>query len=184
MGGNLLNRHWLPKKFLLDKINKIYETKFRSHFVIGIQFRTYYLNVKKDVDVFLKCALQIEENYMKNNQNKTMPVKWYISSDSNQLIKDLLKNYEQKIILGEGLIAHIASDKHGYDRAILDIELLSKTNELIITGGSTFGFIATMKQLRLSYFVNGKGSMNQCRRMLFSDTGTTGNNTSEGAAVF
>ena len=41
---------------------------------------------------------------------------------------------------------HISDDPNGYYRTFLDVELLSKVNdELIITGGSTFGFVAAIK---------------------------------------
>ena len=56
-------------------------------------------------------------------------------------------------------------DPAGYEKAIIDVELLSRCDELIITGGSTFGFIAGMKSLKMPYYVNGfDNDMKSCRR--------------------
>jgi hypothetical protein len=150
-----------------------------------MHFRTEYLEVKQDIELFIKCAFHIENEYLKSNaNNNSMPIKWYISSDSNELIKNLLNIYEKKIIVGDGFITHTGIDRNGYQRAIMDSELLSKANELIVTGGSTFGFVATMKRLKLSYFVDGLISMKKCRRMSFSDTGVVRKYSPIGAAAF
>ena len=58
------------------------------------------------------------------------------------------------------------------------------TIKLFFIGGSTFGFVAAMRKLELGYFVNGKGTMNACKRIQLSHAGTTGNNEYEGANVF
>ena len=101
-----------------------------------MQIRTHYLDINKDVKVFVDCALNIENNYLKaNNSSRVVKiVKWYLSSDSDHIIESLNKSYPDKIIFGEGMIAHVVSNKKGYFRTIIDNELLSKTNELIITG--------------------------------------------------
>ena len=136
VGGNLLRRHWIPKKYILDKINELYSKHFKNNFVIGMQIRTHYLNTNKDVRVFVDCAFDIENNYLKANNGSglTKLIKWYLSSDSDQVIESLAKSYPNKTIFGEGMIAHVVSNKKGYFRTIIDNELLSMTNELIITG--------------------------------------------------
>ena len=173
VGGNLLNKYWLPRKYLIDKINNLYKKNFKTNYVIGIQFRTIYLDIKKDIDIFIKCALDVEKIYFKLNKNNSKPIKWYLSSDSDKLIQKYTKLYTNKIITGEGIISHILKNKNGYDRAIIDMELLSRTDELIVTGGSTFGFIPMMKKLQLGFYVNGNDSMSACKRISFSQTGTT-----------
>jgi len=49
-----------------------------------------------------------------------------------------------------------AVDADGFRRAVLDIELLSKCDEVIVTSGSTFGWLAAMKTLKMPYYVSGK----------------------------
>ena len=182
VGGNLLNRHWRPKKYLLAQVEQLYENKFTGNYVIGMQIRTHYLDVEKDVNVFIKCAIQLENAYLKMNGSKL--TKWFLSSDSELVVRNLSASFPDKILLGEGLIAHVVENNKGYDRTIIDSELLSRTDNLIITGGSTFGFVAAMKRQELGYFVNGKGSMNDCQKVTFSRTGSTGNNFTNGAAAF
>ena len=176
VGGNLLNKYWLPRKYLLDKINDLYEKNFKMNYVIGIQFRTIYLDINKDIDTFIKCALDVENKYLKINKNKSKPIKWYLSSDSGELIQKYTKLYSNKILTGEGVISHILKNKNGYNRTIIDMELLSRTDELIVTGGSTFGFIPMMKKFQLGYYVNGNDSMSACKRISLSQTGTTSTN--------
>jgi hypothetical protein len=47
----------------------------------------------------------------------------------------------------------------------MDVELLSKCDEIIVTGGSTFGFIAAIKARKMPFYVNGNSSMEYCEQM-------------------
>ena len=71
--------------------------------------------------------------------NKHKGIKWFISSDLESIADILREKYPNKIVTGNGVIGHILRNKDSYQRAILDHELLSRCDELIITGGSTFG---------------------------------------------
>ena len=53
-----------------------------------------------------------------------------------------------------------------YEKTILDNELLSRCDEMIITGGSTFGFLAAIKSQRMPYHVN--IGMHKCQRAQLS----------------
>jgi hypothetical protein len=44
-------------------------------------------------------------------------------------------NYSEKIIENEGLVAHVSENSSGLKRTALDFEILSRCDELIITGG-------------------------------------------------
>ena len=72
------------------------------------------------------------------NKTKSKKVRWYVTSDSTNVIENLVQKYGNKVITGRGRIDHVEKNS-GYERAILDIELLSWCDELILTGGSTFG---------------------------------------------
>ena len=68
---------------------------------------------------------------------------------------------------------HISDDPNGYYRTILDVELLSKVDELIVTGGSTFGFVAAMKAQKMPWVVDFKKELNKkCRVMTFKSPGS------------
>jgi len=82
-------------------------------------------------------------------------VKWFVTSDDKLRLDRLVSQYPNKIIVSNGTIGHIFYNKDAYERSILDIELLAKCNLIILSGGSTFGFIAGMKQKRMPYYVDG-----------------------------
>ena len=179
VGGNLLNRVWLPNK----QINQAKETylneTFKSHIVIGIQLRYLYLdgNEEEDVSKFIECAKQIEMDYflLRNKSLNTNSFKWFLTGDSQVKLNKLLQMYPSKTFsTNKYHLGHIDEDKHGYFRSILDIELLSQCDELILTGGSTYGWIAAMKMLKLPFYVNGKtSSMTKCLRHNLSQPSTT-----------
>lgn len=85
-----------------------------------------------------------------------LPVKWYLSSDSWKAIGMLKTKFEERIVLGKGNLGHTTHFPDTYTRTILDNELLSKCNEIIVTGGSSFGFVAALKTGRLPFFIEGR----------------------------
>jgi hypothetical protein len=144
VGGNLLNKIWIPKDHILNKINYFVNNLFNGYFMIGIQLRYFYIQDPFDTYNFLNCVVELENNiykhgsYLKSNYKG---VKWYISSDSSNILNRLTKEFPNKIIIGNGSLGHVEEDLNAYERAILDVELLSRCNELVVTGGSTFGKI-------------------------------------------
>ena len=74
-----------------------------------------------------------------------------------------MSQYRDKSIVTNETIGHVDRDVNAYPRTIIDIELLSRCDQLIMTGGSTFGFIAAMKSQRTPYYVNGRANMKHCR---------------------
>ena len=81
--------------------------------------------------------------------------------------------YPLKTLVGNGTIKHVADDSHGYERTLVDIDLLSKCDEMIHTGGSTFGFIAAMKSFKLPYFIDGKRNQLKCNKLLLGTSSIT-----------
>jgi hypothetical protein len=103
-----------------------------------MQLRFVYL-YWDDVFAFFECAKRIEQRVT----NKR--VKWFETADDAENIERMRKMYPCKMITTSGKIAHIQNDTSGYERALIDIELLARADETIITGGSTFGyFIKTL----------------------------------------
>jgi hypothetical protein len=98
------------------------------------------------------------------NKNNAKPVKWYVSSDSEDLLNKLVALYPDKVLAAKGAILHVATSPEGYFRTLVDVDLLSKCDEMINTGGSTFGFVAAMKSFRVPYFIDGKSSQMKCYR--------------------
>ena len=166
VGANLMNRIIIPKAKIQEIINDFVRRDFIGNFVIGIQLRTLYLDVEKDSLRFLNCAFQIENDYLAASKSEAKPVKWYVSSDSEDLLKKIVALYPEKTLAGNGSILHVNSNSHGYYRALIDVDLLSKCDELIYTGGSTFGFVSAMKSFKVPYFVDGKSKSMKCSRTM------------------
>jgi hypothetical protein len=131
---NILRVFWKPTPLITDQVDLVFEKHFRDNYVIGMQLRYEYLDCF-DTLAFVKCAYQIEAKV-----KTTKPFKWFISSDNSNSIEKIRRLYPEKVITASGKITHVHHDTSGFARALIDVELLAKTDELIITGSSTFGF--------------------------------------------
>ena len=72
--------------------------------------------------------------------------------------------------LNDSIIQITDKDNHGLnyeERRIVDIDLLSKCDQLIVTGSSTFGYLAAIKSGRLPFGIDvltqGNKSVYECR---------------------
>lgn len=173
VGGNLLNKIWIPKQRILNVINYYIEKEFKDNFVIGLQLRFFYLNSFYDIIKFINCAHELEKN---NTLVNKKTVKWFLSSDSDPKLNEILRLFPNKAFSSNGTIDHIVSNTKGYERVIIDIELLSYCDELITTGGSTFGFVAAMKSLKIPFYVDGFSKINACKKFSFSNPSKTPKN--------
>jgi hypothetical protein len=159
----VLSEVWRPNKALQDEIDLIVRKQFTGFYMIGIQLRILYLKKDSDVNKLLECARNIE-----SKKKTTQKTKWFISTDDEAYLAKLKLKYPGKIVTAQGEIAHTNSKK-GYERTVIDNELLSKCDELIITVGSTFGFVAAMRMGRLPLFFNMIQNASTCERMSFTN---------------
>ena len=108
VGGNILNKIWTPKDFVMDEIDFYLSNHFHDSFVIGMQMRFEYLNKKLDVDKFIKCALKIENEYLNHNIHEPKKrIKWFISSDSESNLNEILEMYPNKAFSSNGSITNV-----------------------------------------------------------------------------
>jgi hypothetical protein len=136
LAHNILKTFWRPKPFIMNRVESFLEAHFKGNFVIGMQLRFQYLKTWNDLILFFECAKSIEANL---KHSKT--VKWFISADNEIPVEMIRKIYPGKVPHSFGEIAHVSENLNGYERALVDIELLARSDETIITGGSTFGYI-------------------------------------------
>jgi hypothetical protein len=167
LGHSILRLFWRPKRFIRDQVTLFYDKHFKGDFVIGIQLRFGYLN-GSDVDVFIKCAQQIE---IRAGGEKSF--KWFVSADDETGLLALKKRFPDKVLHAEGEIIHTFFFASGYLKAVMDSELLALTDEMIITGGSTFGFVAAMKKLKYPWTVNGSVNAQRYERFSFGKPSPT-----------
>ena len=173
VGGNLLNKVWQPNKAMLKEIDTYFNRYFKGNIVIGLQLRygdnrpkQIYLDEKKDTKKFIECALEIEQVYLNKNISS---IKWFIASDRESNALKILNDYPDKTFITKGSLSHIEYSTNGLMRTILDNQLLSMCNEIVVTGGSTFGWVAAMKMQKLPFYINGFTDMRNCLRATLSD---------------
>ncbi len=92
----------------------------------------------------------------------------------------MISENKDKVIVANETMGHVDENAIAYPRAIIDVELLSRCDKIVISGGSTFGFIAAMKSLKKSYYVNGRRNMSTCKLQELS----TPSLTDTGFAIF
>ena len=176
VGGNLLNRVWRPNQALQAELDSYLSDLFdqSEYYMIGIQLRfgskedSEFLSKEIDTFKFINCAIKIENEYLRTEKKRLKRIRWFVASDSDTQLKRLLDEYPAKVVSTKGKLAHVGFNADAYRRAIIDTELLGRCDELIITGGSTFGWIAAMKTLRLPYYINGLSKMRECERVELS----------------
>lgn len=88
-------------------------------------------------------------------------VKWFINTDDNSIIESLSMKTslltQKTIIYIEGRISHVWINSRGYEKAILDVELLARCGQLIVTGGSQ----------KRPYYIESKVDKNECALLEF-----------------
>ena len=167
VGGNLLRNHWQIKDHISERTERAYRRFFAGNYVIGMQMRKFFMNNESDLRVFFDCALAVTDKQQEDGRQ----VKWFVASDDMYYVNELNVKYPGRIIFhNETLVDHA-------ETIMADIELLSRCDELIVTGGSTFGFVAAMITGRMPLYVNGRANMTECKRMQFSSLPYTLSNT-------
>ena len=115
VGGSLLNKMWIPNEFMMDKINYYLNNVFKDNFVIGIQIRYEFIDQRRrnDLDLFIKCAQDIEANTISFNYKS---IKWFVSTDTPLVLDRLIQEFPNKIITSDGKIGHAGLVQDAYPR--------------------------------------------------------------------
>ena len=175
VAGTILNTYWRPTKRLQSAIDYYVERYFSKYYVIGFQVRTLYF---QNFSIFVDCAQRIEraladtddasEKDPARRARRKKPVKWMLTIDDKNLYDKYLAENPDRYIHVNGTIGHVGewSDRNTlldvYQKAILDNELLSRCDELVITGGSGYSFLAAMRAQRMPYTINFESTL--CHR--------------------
>ncbi len=118
----------------------------------------------------LNCSLDVERKLVSTGlRSKYNQVRWFLTGDNEEVLERVISDQPAgRVILGLGKIDHVEGEPEAYTRAIIDLELLSYCDELILTGGSTYGFLSALKAAKLPLYVNGHSDeMKRCERMNF-----------------
>ena len=165
VGGNLLRNYWQTTDNFSTQVNYYYENFFKGHFVIGIQVRMEFLQGTDPYDVFVRCALGVEDQLaIAAEPIDPKTIRWFVTSDSQDIMDQIDKKFPGKLIRVNGTVGHMHSNDKAIAKTLLDNELLSMSQEIIMTGASSYGFLAAMKSARLPLFVRGAPNQTQCQR--------------------
>jgi hypothetical protein len=142
---------------------------FKNNYVIGIQMRAAdsgYLDESRDHLKFINCAIEIEKEYILKSKKTDISFKWFIATDSDKIRSFIFYHFKEKSFTSNGTLGHSSWGVQSILRhTVLDVELLSKCDEIIVTSGSTFGWLAAMKTLKMPFYVSGSSErMVKCTR--------------------
>jgi hypothetical protein len=189
VGGNLINKFWMPSKQIMSDVDAYVKEMFLNKIVIGFQLRFLYMNAFDPIK-FFNCALDIENEYRQRDTSlESNSFRWFLTGDSQEKLNQMISMYPKKAFsTSKYSLAHIGEQKTAFHRTLLDVELMSKCNELIFTGGSTYGWLAAMKMLKLPYYIEGKNltkvTMNKCVKTTFSNPPSYTHNVKDRYGVF
>ena len=138
LANSILKIFWNPSRSLKAEVDNFVEKYFKNYFVIGIQLRYWYVEWD-DTLTFFECAIEIEKKTKK-------PVKWFVTTDSENELKRIASMHPNKVIFSNGTIGHVVHNRNALFRTLLDIELMARVDELIVTGGSTYGFMGALRR--------------------------------------
>ena len=144
-GSTILNKYWLLSDEITNKVKAFTDKFFKDNFVVGLQMRNGFFPLEKAGPFFVKCA-----NDIAKRQNSTKNIVWFVATDKDQVYSFMKKASETNTMV-------VWQDQRGLDdemARIIDVELLSLTDELIVTGSSTFGFLAAIKSGKLPHGID------------------------------
>ena len=89
----------------------------------------------------------------------------FMTSDDAEILSRIMSENKatRSMMSANETIGNIEETLDGYPRTIIDIELLSRCDQLVFTGGSTYGFVAALKSQQAAYYVNGRSTMSECK---------------------
>ena len=167
VGQELLRLFWQPTAYIARLVEENYNANFKGHYVIGLQIRTEFLMLDKELKgllPFFECALMIERSIDAGRK-----IRWFVSTDAHWIKEDYAHKYGRNKVFGTDMSNVNMTLNYDDQRIVIDNELLSKCDEIVMTGGSTFGFLAAMRKGILPYYVNGNLNMTECKRSVLSN---------------
>jgi len=139
-----------PLPHIIATVDAFYREKMDAAYVIGLQIRwgrgrddIYFSDWEYDLNRFFECSLAVATN--KHAKQVRSSVLFYISTDNDHVLtvaKQVLGN--TRVIhqnIGERLYGVRAPDED-WEAPVIDNLILRKCDELVVTQGSTFGYLA------------------------------------------
>lgn len=151
-----------PKPFLRSHIESFFD-RWKSFHLIGLQIRMGSGGADfQDSHRFLHFSavstfISLAEEYRQRRGYKDTEVKWFLSTDSSKVERNLTKLFPDRVIGMEtfrrGHSSQEKSNRNGFYRAVLDVAVLSRCEFMVLTNHSSFGMIARMLTTRPSFAI-------------------------------
>lgn len=164
---------------LPDMMQLVRETEARlrwsDYYWIGLQIRSGHMagdegqNVflyEDDIEMFMAYAVNQTEKAM---QKQSKPVRWYVAGDSEDVKRKVRFRYGDYYANAECAISHSFQDVFNPQRTpgmtctVLENYLLTDTNETIVTAASTYGLMATYRNLQMKKIMVARGDWRKFR---------------------
>lgn len=152
-----------PKPFLKQFIdNKVSQWRKENDIVIGLQIRVGTPPTGNITSSFVDNGYYLRnENFemiwnhsfsLTKNHNRP---KYFLATDSDIVVNMSKTIYKENITFFDGVIIHSYQDQSpsGIAKVLVDNYLLSETDEIIMTSGSTFGAIAAARKGTIPYYI-------------------------------
>ncbi|KAK8817419.1 hypothetical protein WA556_003312 [Blastocystis sp. ATCC 50177/Nand II] len=140
----------LPLQALIDQTLR----QAQSFHLIGLQVRMGSGGADfRDSHRFLRMAalrsfVQLAENYRVARGIPEDGVKWFLSTDSSEVERNLTATYPGRVVVASGFgRGHSSSEfanRNAFYRAVIDVGVLSRCEYMVLTNHSSFGMIARM----------------------------------------
>ena len=142
-----------PKPFLQAIIDQTLHN-MQSFHLIGMQIRMGSGGaVFRDTHRFLRMAalryfVELAETYRTARGIPEDKVKWFLSTDSSEVERNLTASYPGRVVVASGFErGHSSSEfanRNAFYRAVIDVGVLSRCEYMVLTNHSSFGMIARM----------------------------------------
>lgn len=132
-----------------------------KYYWIGIQIRSGHMKGDEGRNVFLfKDDINMFDMYAINQTekakiNQSKPVKWLVTTDADDVRKHYQEKFPEYYTNLNCVLAHSFRDVQRRERSegmvcsLLDNYMLSNVNEAIVTAQSTYGLLATYRNLNI-----------------------------------
>ena len=101
--------------------------------------------------------VSLAEEYRKAHGYSENQVKWFLSTDSSKVEKNLMDSFPDRVIVMEsfrrGHSSQEKSNRNGFYRAVLVVTVLSQCEFIVLTNHSSFGMIARMLATKSSFAI-------------------------------
>jgi len=139
-----------PIDAIMDRVENFAEEHFSNKYVIGMQIRrardSGHFFLWEDQHLFWECAMLMKKRKERDlrRNNKDTQVVYFLATDSELAKEEAMKVLGSDLVLTVDMDTRVPDTRgsEGWQNALVDNYLLSRTDDMIVSGGSTFGYVA------------------------------------------